>query len=151
MRPEMARANTMMSDSPRVRSQNGQLTDEPSLGTLFGELSQKASILVRQEVQLAKAEIAQKIGKASKHVALIAGGGLLGYAGLLALVAALILGLSTWMDPWLAAFLVGALFVGIAAVLIVTGLNGLQEIDPVPQQTIATLKEDKEWLTRQMN
>jgi hypothetical protein len=42
-------------------------------------------------------------------------------------------------------------FVGIAAVLIVTGLNDLKEIDPTPQRTVATIKEDKEWLTRQLN
>jgi hypothetical protein len=132
-------------------SQVNQLSDERTLGELFSELSQETSTLVRQEVQLAKVEITQKVSKAGKDVALIAGGGLLAYTGLLALVAALIMGLATWMAPWLAAVLVGLVFVGIAAVLIVTGLNDLKEIDPTPQRTVATIKEDKEWLTRQLN
>lgn len=143
MRPDMAR--------PEPMTNNGLPQYERSLGDLFSELSQGTSLLVRQEVQLAKVEITEKAKKAGKDVALIAGGGLLGYVGVMALVAALILGLSTWMAPWLAAFLVGAVLVGIAAVLIITGLNDLQEIDPTPQRTVATLKEDKEWLTRQVH
>jgi hypothetical protein len=132
-------------------NQFNQMTDERTLGDLFSELSQETSTLVRQEVQLAKVEITEKVAKAGKNVALIAGGGLIAYTGVLALVAALILGLATWMAPWLAALLVGLVFVGIAAVLIVTGLNDLKEIDPTPQRTVATIKEDKEWLTRQLN
>jgi O-antigen ligase len=108
-------------------------------------------MLVRQEVHLAKAELTEKVTKAGRDVALIAGGGLLAYTGVLALVAALILVLANWMAPWLAALLVGLVFVGIAAILIVTGLNDLKEINPTPQRTVATIKEDKEWLTRQLN
>jgi nucleoside permease NupC len=121
------------------------------LGQLFSELSEETSMLVRQEVQLAKVEIMQKVQKAGKDVALIVGGGLVAYTGVLALVAALILVLANWMAPWLAAFLVGALFVIVAAVLIVTGLNDLKEMNLTPQRTVATIKEDKEWLTRQMS
>ncbi len=131
-------------------SRNGRFQAEPSLGDLFSELSQGTSTLVRQEVELAKAEVTQKISKASRNLAFITGGGLIGYIGAMALVAALIMGLSTWMAPWLAAFLVGAVLVAIAAALIISGLNGLQAIDPTPRRTVASLKEDKEWLTRQM-
>jgi uncharacterized membrane protein len=128
-----------------------EFSDERSLGDLFSQLSQETSMLVRQEVQLAKVELTEKVTKAGRDVALIAGGGLLAYTGVLALVAALILVLATWMAPWLAALLVGLVFVGIAAILIVTGLNDLKEINPTPQRTVATIKEDKEWLTRQLN
>lgn len=131
-------------------TQNTAVRNEPSLGELFGELSQETSLLVRQEVQLATAEIKGKATKAGKDIALIAGGGLVAYTGMLAIVAALILGLSNWMDPWVAAFLVGAVLAIVAAVLINTGLKQLKEIDPLPQRTVATLKEDKEWLARQM-
>jgi hypothetical protein len=128
-----------------------EFSDERSLGDLFSQLSQETSMLVRQEVQLAKVELTEKVTKAGRDVALIAGGGLLAYTGVLALVAALILVLANWMAPWLAALLVGLVFVGIAAILIVTGLNDLKEINPTPQRTVATIKEDKEWLTRQLN
>jgi hypothetical protein len=128
-----------------------EFSDERSLGDLFSQLSQETSMLVRQEVHLAKAELTEKVTKAGRDVALIAGGGLLAYTGVLALVAALILVLANWMAPWLAALLVGLVFVGIAAILIVTGLNDLKEINPTPQRTVATIKEDKEWLTRQLN
>lgn len=141
MRQEPVTSNRMVNE----------FSDERSLGDLFSQLSQETSMLVRQEVQLAKVELTEKLMKAGRDVALIAGGGLLAYAGLLALIAALILVLATWMAPWLAALLVGLVFVGIAAILIVTGLNDLKEINPTPQRTVATIKEDKEWLTRQLN
>jgi uncharacterized membrane protein YqjE len=130
---------------------NGTFSDERSLGELFSKLSQDTSTLVRQEVQLAKVELTEKVTKAGRDLALIAGGGLVAFLGALALVAALILVLSNWMAPWLAALIVGAVFVAIAAVLIITGLNDLKEIDPTPQRTVATIKEDKEWLTQQLN
>lgn len=149
MIPDTARANSARANSMGSNS-NGRFQTEPTLGDLFSELSQETSTLVRQEVELAKAEITQKVAKAGKDLAFIIGGGLVGYIGAMALVAALIMGLSNWMAPWLAAFLVGAVLVAIAAALIISGLNDLQTIDPTPRRTVASLKEDKEWLTRQI-
>lgn len=163
MRPDMARNNYSSPNQARDSwtgewaartggmTGNGRFEPEPSLGDLFSDLSQEASTLIRQEVELAKAEITQKATKAGKDLALMIGGGLIGYLAAMSLVAAIILGLSEWMEPWLAAFLVGAVLAVIAAVLIITGLNDLQQIDPTPRRTVATIKEDKEWLTRQMS
>lgn len=125
--------------------------DERSLGDLFGDLSTRASLLVRQEMQLAKVEMKQKAAAASKDISLIVAGAVLGNAALLALVAALIVGLANYMDAWLAALLVGAVLAIIAGILAYTGIQALRAMDPAPEGTIETLREDKEWLTRQMN
>ncbi|MDX1415806.1 MAG: phage holin family protein [Candidatus Promineifilaceae bacterium] len=125
--------------------------DRRTLGDLFSDLSQNASFLARQEIQLAKVEMKQKATEAGKEVATIAIGGLLANAALLALIAALILGLSQFMAAWLAAFIVTVVVAIIAALLIWKGVNTLKAMNPAPEQTITTLQEDKEWLTHQIN
>jgi hypothetical protein len=120
--------------------------NEQSLGDLFADLSARASLLVRQEIELAKAEMSQKATEAGKHVALIVLGATLANAALLSLVAALVLGLSYFMEAWLAALLVG-LGVGIIAALMAwSGIQALRSIEPLPEQTL-----DKEWLTHQVS
>ena len=125
-------------------------TEEKSLGDLFGELSQETSTLIRQEVQLAKAEMSEKVSEIGKNVAILAVGGFLAYAGLLALIATLILILAEVMAGWLAALLVTLVILIIGSVLIMKGLNDLKSINPAPEQTLETLKEDKEWVQRQI-
>jgi uncharacterized membrane protein YqjE len=122
--------------------------DQRSLAELFADLSQKASLLARQEVQLAIVEMKQKASKATGEIVTIAIGSFLANAALLALVAALIAGLAEFMAVWIAALLVGVLVALVAAFLIRKGVKALQEIDPLPQQTLTTLKEDKEWLAQ---
>ncbi|MFO7678564.1 MAG: phage holin family protein [Chloroflexota bacterium] len=128
-----------------------QIPDDRSLGDLFGDLSQKASTLVRQEVQLAKVEMKQKATEASVEVATITVGGFIANAALLAFTAALVLGLAEFMAPWLAALIVSLGLALVAGLLIAKGVKALREMDPVPEQTVTTLKEDKEWLTQHLN
>ena len=123
---------------------------ERSLGELFGELSQEALTLIHQEIQLAKAEISQKMSQAGRDITFLAIGGFVTYAGFLALIAAAILGLSVLMPGWLAALIIGLIIASIGYVLVQKGLNNLREIDAKPAQTIQTLKEDKEWLSQQI-
>jgi hypothetical protein len=127
------------------------MQDEQSIGELFSELSQQASKLVRQEVQLVKAEMTQKARKATRQIALIAIGAVLANAALLSIVAFLVLLLAQWMDAWLAALLVGILVGGAAALLAMKGINELKEMTPAPERTLQTLREDKEWLAQQMS
>ena len=126
-------------------------TDEPSIGDLFSHLSQQMSTLVQQEVQLAKVEMSQKTQKAAKDVTILAVGAVTAYVGVLALVAMLILALAEVMAAWLAALLVGLVFVGIGAALVVSGINKLKALNPKPERTIETMKENKEWLSHQLN
>jgi hypothetical protein len=135
----------------REQYRQSQTPDDRSLGDLFGELSQKASTLVRQEVQLAKVEMKQKATEASVEIATITVGGFIANAALLAFTAALVLGLAEFMAPWLAALIVSLGLALVAGLLIAKGVKALREMDPVPEQTVTTLKEDKEWLTRQLN
>ena len=83
--------------------------DERSLGDLFSELAADTGVLVRQEVALAQVEISAKATRVGKQVGYLAVGGAIGYAGVLAIMAGIIMGLSYFIPAWAAALLVGAL------------------------------------------
>lgn len=125
--------------------------DDRSLGDLFSELSRQTSTLVRQEIALAKAEMSQKASQAGKDAGMIGAGGAIAYAGFLAIVAAAVLLLGKAIDWWLAALIVGVLVAIVGGILIKMGLDQLKQTSPAPEQTIETLKEDKEWAKRQVS
>jgi hypothetical protein len=124
--------------------------DNRSLGDLLAELSRETGQLVRKEIELAKTEMTAKARKAGAQVGMTAAGGALIHAGVLVLLAMLVIALSDMgLAPWLAALIVGVLTIGIGYLLVNRGLAGLRGTSVVPQQTIETLKEDAQWTTRQ--
>jgi hypothetical protein len=124
--------------------------DERSIGELLSQLANDTTKLLRQEVRLAKVELGQKAADAGKRVGLIAVGGAVAYAGVLAIVAALIVLLADFIALWLAALVIGVALAGIGYVLIQQQLAALKQLDPSPRATVETLKEDKEWVKEQM-
>jgi len=126
--------------------------DDRSLGELFGDLARDLGTLVRQEVSLATTEMTRKATRVGQDVAGLAVGGLVAYAGFLALLAALINGLvAAGLAWWLAALLVGVIVAGIGAMLIQRSLTALKHTDLSPRQTMGTLKEDTQWAKEQMS
>lgn len=119
--------------------------DGRSLGELFAELAQETSTLVRQEVNLAKTEVSQKASRAGKHIGTLAAGGAVAYAGLLAILAGVIVLLDDVMPLWLSAILVGLVVALVGYFLVRRGLDALKREDLAPRQTIETLKEDQQW------
>jgi hypothetical protein len=121
-----------------------QLRQERSVGELFGQLTQDLSLLVRQETQLAKTEIQEKISRASRDLVALATGGVVALVGGLALTAAVILLLvhPIGLEPWLAALLVGALLAGSGYLMLRGGLRDLKAMDPAPRRTVESIKED---------
>lgn len=124
--------------------------DNRSLGDLLAELSRETGQLVRKEIELATTEMTAKARKAGAQVGVAAAGGALIHAGVLVLLAMLVIALSEMgLEPWLAALIVGVVTIVIGYVLVNRGLAGLKHTSIVPQQTIETLKEDARWTTRQ--
>lgn len=135
--------------------------DERSLGDLFSELAAETSTLVRQEVALAQTELTQKATSVGKNVGFLVAGGAVGYTALLVILAAAVIGLtqlisslSGWQiitSAWVAAAIVG-LIVGIVAyVLVTSAIAKLKNTELTPRQTVETLKEDAEWLKKQVS
>lgn len=126
-----------------------QPKEERSVGELLSELTRELSTLFRQEVALAKTEMSQKASKAGKDVGFLAVGGAIAYAGFLAILAGVVLALGLVLPWWLSALIVGVVVAMIGYVLIRKGQTAIKQIDLTPQETVDTLKEDKQWLKEQ--
>jgi hypothetical protein len=128
-----------------------QLRDERSLGDLFSDLSRETTTLVRQEVQLAKAELTQSATEAARGIGMLVAGGAVAYAGLLFLLLAIVYGLieAGW-DAWLSALVVGLVVVALGAILVLRARESLKPANLAPRRTVETLKEDQEWAKEQI-
>jgi uncharacterized membrane protein YqjE len=119
---------------------------EQPLGELVKELASQTSTLVRQELDLAKAEMTQKGREAGAAGAMFGAAGVVALLGLIALTLMLIAALATGMDVWLAALVVSFVYLAIAGGLALTGRSRLRKAGPpLPEETIETVKEDVRW------
>jgi uncharacterized membrane protein YqjE len=126
-----------------------QTNDRRRLSTkdLVVDLSQQASALVRQEIELAKLELEEMAKAAGAGAAALAGALVGGLLALGSLTACLILALDGLMPNWLAALVVAVAWAALALVFVLIGRERLRRVEsPVPEETVETLKEDIEWL-----
>ena len=127
-------------------TETGAGVSDVSVAELVKQLSEQSSRLARQEVELAKAELAVKGRRAGIGAGMFGGAGVFGVYALGALVAAAILALSSAVVAWLAALIVTVVLGAIAGVLALQGKNKVQAaIPPVPEQASESVKEDVQW------
>jgi MFS family permease len=132
-----------MADAADTRG--GPPSDVP-MAELVKQLTEQTSRLARQEVELAKAELAIKGKRAGLGLGMFGGAGAFGFYAVGALVAAAVLGLATAVAAWLSALIIGALLAAIAGVLALQGKTKVQQATPpVPEQTTESVKEDVQW------
>jgi hypothetical protein len=128
-----------------VSEQDAELR-ERSIGELGSKLATETSTLIRQEMALARAEMTEKGKEAGKGAGLFGGAGAVGLLGAGAITAGIILLLDLAIAAWLAAIIVGLVYVAVAAVLGFKDRDRIQAATPpVPEQTVDTVKEDVEW------
>ena len=121
------------------------LRDRPTT-ELLRELSNQTTTLVRQEIELAKAELTEKGKKAGAGAGMFGGAGIAGLFALAALTTAIIAALDTAMPLWLAALIVAVVYGAIAGVLAMRGKKEIDQATPVaPEQAIDSTKEDVQW------
>ena len=126
-----------------------ELRERP-IGDLVKQLAGQTSTLVKQELDLAKAEMSQKATVAGKGAGLLGGAAVVGLLAAGSLTACLILALSEVIPDWLAALVVALVMAAVAAVLALQGRNRIRAATPpVPEQTVETVKEDVEWAKTQ--
>lgn len=130
-------------------NENRSLENRP-LGDLFGDLATEMSNLLRQEVALAKVEVAQKAKYVGRNVGYLVVGGAVAYVAVLALVAGIIMLLAKVLPHWGAALLVGVVIGVIGWLLIGKAMMALQNADLTPRETVETLKEDATWMKEQI-
>jgi hypothetical protein len=119
-------------------------TDAPdvsdaSVGDLIGSVARDLSMLMRQELALARAELKQEAGRAGKAAGAFGGAGVAGHFVLLFVSLAVWAGLSTVMAAGWAALLVALVWAAVAGVLYTMGRSSMQRFDPKPERTVDTL------------
>ncbi len=118
---------------------------ERSIADLLRQLSEQTATLVRQELDLAKAELTVKGKRAGLGAGMFGGAGVFGLYGVGALTACVILALSTAVAAWLAALIIAVVYGAIAGGLALTGKSKVQEaVPPVPEQAVESVKDDVE-------
>jgi Putative Actinobacterial Holin-X, holin superfamily III len=127
-----------------VPEHNADLRARP-FGELVQQLAKETSTLVRQEIELAKAEVTEKGRQAGKGAGMFGAAGIIALLALGALTAAAILALDLAVAGWLAALIVAAVYGATAGLLALAGKGRVQEATPPAPQTVETVKEDIEW------
>jgi len=125
------------------------IRDRP-VGDLLKLLSEQTSTLVSKEMELAKAELAEKGKKAGVGAGMFGAAGLFGVFAFAALTACLIAVLDTAMPLWAAALIVAAVYAAVGGVLALRGRTEVRSATPpVPEQAIESSKEDVQWAKQQ--
>jgi uncharacterized membrane protein YqjE len=133
--------STMNGESNELRSH--------STGDLVKQLSEQTTTLVRQEIELAKAELSQKGKVAGQGAGMFGGAAVVGLLALGVLTAMILALLDKAMDFWVAALIVTVLYGAIAAVLAMSGRDRVKQATPPAEQTVETVKEDVQWAKSQ--
>jgi hypothetical protein len=124
--------------------------DDRSLGELFSRLGNELGTLIRQEMRLAQTEMSQKATSYGRGAAMLAVGGVVLYAGLLALLATVVIILAAAGLPWwLSALIVSVVVLIAGGVLVQQGLERLRRTSLTPKHTVESIKEDVEWAKEQ--
>jgi hypothetical protein len=123
---------------------------EPSVGELLKALGRDTGVLVRQELQLASAELTVKGKRFTRQAGLIALGGAVTLIGFAALTTAGIVAMQALMPLWSSALLVGLVVTGAGGALVGKGIGALKRLEALPERTVKTLREDVEWAKEQV-
>lgn len=127
-----------------------EIHPDRSLGSLFTELTRETTTLFRQEIHLARTEMAEKVRQARTGLVAAAVGGLLLFVAFQALVATAVIALAAVVDWWLAALIVAVAVALVGAVALSRGLSSLRGDSLSPRRTLDTLRGNARWAREQM-
>lgn len=125
--------------------------NEPSVAQLLGDLIGDAQTLIRKEFELARHEVRAEIDKARQGAMVLGiGAGIAAVGAIFLLLMVVYLLVEVFgLSFWLSFLIVGALLAIVGAVLLSTGSNRIKQVDPVPRETIDSVRKDVEWLKEQ--
>ena len=130
------------------------VAETPSLGTLFKELSDDSTRLVRQEIELAKAEMSEKLDVYKANMTKLIIGGVLMVAALFGVLITINHGLTALLDQfmdlgiayWLSPLIITVIIGLVGKSMLGGALNNMRQEGVVPRKTVATLKNEKHWI-----
>lgn len=132
-----------MSDTQVTPTPDARGSGDPTLGALVHDLTQQVPELIRSEIRLAQAEMAQKGKRVGVGIGMFSAAGLLAFLGLATLVATAVLALALVVDGWLAALIVAVVLLAVAGLLALMGKNKVEEATPMaPERAVEGVKED---------
>lgn len=126
------------------------LRDSRSVGELLSDLARDTSTLVREEIELAKTEMKEKVTYAGKNAGVAFAGAVIAYVGLLTLVAAVVIGLGHLVGYGWSALIVGAILAIAGGVVAMGAIKKIQREGLAPEQTSDSIKETKTWAKDQI-
>ena len=129
-----------------IDRRTGLRLERESFGELLGQLANNSAGLVRDEIQLAKQEMSEKVSTLRSGITITATGLVIGFIALLTLTAAAVVGLGTYVGAGYSSLIIGSALAFIGAAIAFTGIGRIKQTSLKPDQTIETLEEDKEWL-----
>jgi Putative Actinobacterial Holin-X, holin superfamily III len=128
----------------------GQSIGQKSMAELTGDLAHQMTSLVHHEIELAKAEMSEKGKRAGLGAGMFGAGGLLAAFGFGCVTACFVAALQLGMAVWLAALIVGLVYMAGAGLLVLLGRRQISRATPpVPAEAVESTKEDVEWLKTQ--
>ena len=130
--------------------QQQMVREAPSLGDLFSDLTSDTTALVRHEMALAQVELTKKASAVGKNVGFLVVGGAVGYAGLLVILAAVVMILGYVVPMWASALIVGVVVAAVSYFLVTSALAELKKTDLAPRESVESIKEDAKWLKDQV-
>jgi hypothetical protein len=117
-----------------------------SFGELLGQLANNSAALVRDEIELAKQEMTEKVGVLRSGVIVVVVGSIICLVAILTLTAAAVIGLANLVGAGYSALIIGGALGIIGGITAFVGLGEIKRTSLKPKQTIETLEEDKQWL-----
>jgi hypothetical protein len=117
-----------------------------SFGELLGQLANNSAALVRDEIELAKQEMSEKVGVLRSGVIVVVVGSIISLVAILTLTAAAVIGLANLVGAGYSALIIGGALGIIGGITAFVGLGEIKRTSLKPKQTIETLEEDKQWL-----
>lgn len=130
------------------------MTEQPTIAELLKDLREESTLLLREEIALAKKEISEKISSTAQNLIYVVGGALVAYCAIIFLLLAISSSISQafvaqGVEMGWAIFLgllIVALIIGTVSIaMIVKGIQTLKKLSLIPEKTVETLKEDKKW------
>ncbi|MFE6401030.1 phage holin family protein [Streptomyces alboflavus] len=119
--------------------------EDTSIGSLISDITSDLSHLMRDEIELAKAELKQEATKAGKAAGLYGGAGYAAALTVLLATLTAVFALAHVMGLAWAALVMTGLWAAIGAVLYVNGRNRMHSVQPTPERSLKSLKEDAKW------
>jgi uncharacterized membrane protein YqjE len=151
----------MATDTPRFGAEGADETyavrppagaaqqTEGSIAGLLQEIVGNVQGIIRSEVRLAKAEVREDATSMGKAAGMLAAGAVLGIYALGILLLCIVYALNGPLPDWAAALIVGLVVAAIAGILVMVGINRVKSVNPAPDKTMDSVKEDIQWVKQQ--